>query len=657
MTEQPHHTGWAVRPEWLVLALMLASLLLRTVDLQRRPLHFDEGINVTMGYRSPAEVLDLSRQTFDNDPPGHRFTLGAWMALAGPSPFAIRIFSVFFSLLAVALTYRIAREMKLGFWPAFIAAGLMAVSPYAIDYAQQAKGYAMGIGMTMLSWWMWLRLCAPKSARSRRLAHLALYVFSTALALGTHYYTLFVLPMQWLWYFGVYILEQKRSDGPGLLGLLRAAQTRRRIGQAIAAQIIACIPIGIWLALMATSLQVSTVRSSSTMQRSSFLALITRILGEMSVGQFADSTLALLGMLVLVAGMFVGALRLQRWKADPRRQALWFGLAFGVPLAGALVMQFRVSFFFPRFLLYALPNLCVLIAGCTLPAHSRKAAAGHIPAFALAAVLVVGLFQFYQAPIDDADDYRPIISQVRPLIKPGDAALGTYIWMEGMFTSYAPETAGTLHWYDERYAPATVDALLAPIAKSSARIWSVNFRRDPDAPTTLSVTWLKQHAAYAERYAWGVTSVLLFDTRLANAAPAGAQHSATFDHHIQLDYAPISQTAQPGDTVVVLLQWSALSPIDDEPTIYLHLLSPSGQLVSQNDGDAVNGLAPAFTWVAGRPIRDQRAILIPAALPPGDYALTAGVYDRARNTRLLTSDNNDGVVVGSLQVTCATHCP
>src|SRR5450759_2427173 len=107
-----------------------------------------------MGQRSPAGVLSLSRQTFDNDPPGHRFAMGIWMALAGPSPLAIRIFSVFFSLLAVVLTYRVCREMHLGFWPSFVAAGLLAVSPYAIDYAQQAKGYAMGIGMAMLSWWM-----------------------------------------------------------------------------------------------------------------------------------------------------------------------------------------------------------------------------------------------------------------------------------------------------------------------------------------------------------------------------------------------------------------------------------------------------------------------------------------------------------------------
>src|SRR6266542_4158001 len=84
---------------WIVTALVMAAFVLRVVDLQRRPLHFDEGINVTLGHRSPAEVLTLSQQTFDNDPPGHRFSMGVWMTLAGPSPLAVRLFSVFFSLL------------------------------------------------------------------------------------------------------------------------------------------------------------------------------------------------------------------------------------------------------------------------------------------------------------------------------------------------------------------------------------------------------------------------------------------------------------------------------------------------------------------------------------------------------------------------------
>ena len=706
-----------------MVALVMAAFMLRMIDLERRPLHFDEGINVTLGYRSPADVLSLSRETFDNDPPGHRLALGVWMRLAGPSPLAIRIFSVFFSLLAVALVYRMCREMRLGFWPSLAAAGFLAFAPYSIDYAQQAKGYAVGIGMSMLSWWMWLRLFTPGASKAHRPVTLTIYVLSTALALSTHYYTFFLLPMQWLWYLGSRIsgvssrtkhdrsagleasaghddrLKPRFQNGRSLGFETSAGQDNRlkpqvqhgdslgldapagregpdkpsiperppEILQTLAAQIMACIPMGVWLALMATSLQVSTARSSSTMQYTSVLALLQRIMGEISSGQFAAPGLSLLGAVALSTTLVAGAYSLWRWKGDAERGAMrtafWFGLAFLVPLAGALIMQLRVSFFFPRFLLYALPNASVLIAGCLLPLRSKAGVASRLPAFALSAVLIAGLAAFYGAPIDSANDYRPIVTKLRPLIKPGDSALGAYIWMQGIFISYAPETAGALRWYTESYSADTVDALLQPITQSSPRVWSVNFRRDPDAPTTLSVAWLKQHAAYADRFSSGATSVLLFDTRTAASAKSEMQRSAIFSGpavlsgpavpggNIRLDYTFTSQTAQPGDTVLVQLQWSALSALDDYSIIYLHLIAPDGALAAQNDGDAVNGLAPDFTWAVGKPVIDRRAVLIPAELAPGDYTLVAGMYRKTDGVRLRTAGGQDGVPVGIVHLT------
>jgi hypothetical protein len=228
--------------------------------------------------------------------------------------------------------------------------------------------------------------------------------------------------------------------------------------------------------------------------------------------------------------------------------------------------------------------------------------------------------------------------------------------MEGMFISYAPETAGALHWYTESYSPDTIDALLYPIAQSSTRIWSVNFLRDPDASTTLSVAWLKQHAAYANRFSSGATSILLFDTHSA-VTLTGTLRSTVFDSRIRLDYPFTTHIAQPGDTVVVSLQWSALRKSDNYSSIYVHLISPGGQMVAQNDGDAVNGLAPAFTWEVGKPVIDRRAILVPATLPAGDYTLVVGMYGVPDGIRLQTTDGHDDVPIGTLQVTCTPHCP
>jgi hypothetical protein len=267
-------------------------------------------------------------------------------------------------------------------------------------------------------------------------------------------------------------------------------------------------------------------------------------------------------------------------------------------------------------------------------------------------VLLAGSVAFRVAPVDSADDYRPLIAAVRPLIKPGDAALGTYIWMEGMFTSYAPETTSSLRWYQETYGPDTVEVLMAPIAHRHARIWSLNFMRNPDAPDTLSISWLKRNAAYADRFTSGATSALLFDTRyLAQmGAPDLAPNEAMFWDIIRLNYELSSPKVTPGDTVVVSLTWSALHPVSEHFTIFLHLIAPDGQLVAQHDGDAVNGLAPNFTWETGKPVVDRRALLIPATLASGNYTLVAGMYRESDGSRLTTAAGADGVPIATIRV-------
>lgn len=633
---------------WAVTALVLAAFVLRVANLERRPLHFDEGINVTFGQQSPAQILNLSRSTFDNDPPGHRMALGIWMALAGTSPFSIRIFSVGFSVLVIASLYRLLRNMRLTAIPALVAAVLVTISPYAIDYGQQAKGYAMGAGLAAISWLMWVNLFATGRGTGKSVWwRVAVYVASTALALSTHYYALFLLPMQWLWFAGTHL--------DFVRGLFRRRTTKQSLVPFVKGgivQVLAMLPIGVWLALMAASLQVSTARSSTKFTPASPFDLLGDIFGEMSAGQFAMPALQLIGGVVVLALALIGALRL--WRSadkDRRHTVFWFGLAVLVPVTGAVVLQQRVTFFFPRFLQYALPNLVVLVAGCALPfAHlARRFATAWLaaPVAVATGVMAAGTATFYAAPIDSADDYRPLIEQMRPYIRQGDAALGTYIWMEGLFDSYAPESNNVLTWYYETYSPDTVDALLAPIARGYARIWSLNYYRDPDAPNTLSVLWLKRNEAIVDRFSAGATTALLFDNRTTMSAAQAV--TVTFGDIVQLVYTPVTAQVTYGDSLPVVLNWTALRQVDEHAYIYFHLIAPNGELAAQNDGDAVNGLAPSYTWIAGKTVTERRAIPIPP-ISPGEYKLVVGLYRESNGARLITATGADSAQVGTITV-------
>jgi hypothetical protein len=573
------------------------------------------------------------------------------MTLAGTSPFSIRIFSVGFSVLMVAALYRLLRNMRLKVIPTLVAAVLLTLSPYAIDYGQQAKGYAMGAGLAALSWLMWVTLFQPagRTGRGNPWWRFAAYMASTALALSTHYYALFLLPMQWLWFAGTHVdllrgFFKRRTTKPSLAPLFKGA----------IAQVLAMLPIGVWLVLMAASLRVSTVRSSTKFTPSSPLDILGDIFGEMSTGQFAVPTLQLISGMVILALALLGAVRL--WRAvdmDRHRNVFWFGLAAFVPMAGAVLLQQRVTFFFPRFLVYAFPNFIVLVAGCALPlaqlarrfASARRAA----PVAVAMGMMAAGTATFYTAPIDSQDDYRPLIQQMRPYIRQGDAALGTYIWMEGLFDSYAPESNNVLVWYDDTYNTDNVDAQLAPIARDYTRIWSLNYDRDPDAPNTLSVLWLKRNEAIVNRFSAGATSALLFDNRTTSSAAPVVTATVTFSDIIKLDYSPVMTQAAYGDSLPVKLNWTALRPVDEHLYIYFHLMAPNGALAAQNDGDAVNGLAPSYTWVVGKTVAEKRAIPIPP-IPPGQYRLEVGLYRSSDGARLVTASGADSALIGTITV-------
>ncbi|MCS7324012.1 MAG: hypothetical protein RMJ86_00180 [Anaerolineae bacterium] len=84
--------------------------------------------------------------------------------------------------------------------------------------------------------------------------------------------------------------------------------------------------------------------------------------------------------------------------------------------------------------------------------------------------------------------------------------------------------------------------------------------------------------------------------------------------------------------------------------VFVHVVAPDGQLVAQNDGDPINGLAPNFTWSPGAIITDPRAVLFQAPLPEGSYEVRVGLYDPNTGERVLTSSRADHAVVGHIVV-------
>jgi len=118
-----------------------------------------------------------------------------------------------------------------------------------------------------------------------------------------------------------------------------------------------------------------------------------------------------------------------------------------------------------------------------------------------------------------------------------------------------------------------------------------------------------------------------------------------------LGYDLRARTAAPGDRVPLVLYWQATEPVTDDLSLFVHFLGPTGDLVWQEDGPAVHGTRPTWTWNPGEVIADPHTLILPADLPDGEYRLTTGLYDWRTGRRLPTVDPaGDQLPEGQIEV-------
>ncbi|MGB4978762.1 MAG: hypothetical protein WBR35_18665, partial [Anaerolineae bacterium] len=94
---------------FILSGLLLLGLALRVQRLDFQPLWWDEGYSVWFATHTLGDMLALTAQ--DIHPPLYYALLHAWIALLGPAPHTLRLFSVYVSLPAIALISVAARRL------------------------------------------------------------------------------------------------------------------------------------------------------------------------------------------------------------------------------------------------------------------------------------------------------------------------------------------------------------------------------------------------------------------------------------------------------------------------------------------------------------------------------------------------------------------
>jgi hypothetical protein len=269
----------------------------------------------------------------------------------------------------------------------------------------------------------------------------------------------------------------------------------------------------------------------------------------------------------------------------------------------------------------------------------------------MTAVCIPGLAPIYGGPINEAEDVRPAMAQIRAVAQPGDAVLAAYVWQDGYLESYVPDVRLTT--YRSTYNAQTVSGLLEAIFSKHKRLWVYNYLADVHDRVNPLAIWLNQNAALAFDGWYGNTQLALFVR--AGDPPVTWPARTTFERGIELSYAPLIASVRLGDVLPLDLRWQSAGPLDRVYKMFLHLRRPDQSLVTQTDGEPAGGFEPTDTWRPGRPVLDRRALLVSRSVLPGTYTVYVGVYDPDSNTRLRVvspagCDTADSVCLGQIEI-------
>lgn len=192
----------------ILTAILILGLALRIYKLSAPSLWHDELMTF---YRLQGTLTDtLNTLSISPFPPLYYLFMKGWTSLFGFSEFALRFPSVIFSTITIIyiflLTKRLINEKT-----ALIASFLLAIFPFAVNYAQEAKMYSMVWCFALASWYYFI-LFLEKPSIKNNLA----YIITTLLLIYTLYLGFIFLIVQII----IFLLKKDKPIKDFIISLL-----------------------------------------------------------------------------------------------------------------------------------------------------------------------------------------------------------------------------------------------------------------------------------------------------------------------------------------------------------------------------------------------------------------------------------------------------
>jgi len=372
----PGHIRAKVTQHLFLWPILLLALALRIPRLDRS-LWIDEVYSVTE--RGSMGVVEIVTTVADPHPPLYYLTLHGWMAVFGKSPVVVRSLSVILGVASIGAVYLLAMELydqRTG----LVAALLLSLSTFHIQYSQTARMYAMLLFFAALSLLFYAR-CLKDHSLDNRVS----YAVSTVAMLLTHPYGSFVLLGQVL-HLCVRLVRNPK---------------RKRIKRWAGTETLAVSPFVPWVGIVAFQRYLISGRAETRwLTQAGFVDL--RDVGLAYVGVPINYPTIKLTSYTMVIGrlLIVGLILLVLWKVYTEWQSkLEFNPAvlLCVVLIGLLGVPFVISatvfpFFSTRYVIVGLVAVVILVASAVADIDYQSAQVGTVAILVLLSVSMLPVY-------------------------------------------------------------------------------------------------------------------------------------------------------------------------------------------------------------------------------------------------------------------------
>jgi 4-amino-4-deoxy-L-arabinose transferase-like glycosyltransferase len=650
---------------WEALALFLIVLLaavLRFCCLETLPpgLHFDEGFK---GVTARALLEGATPQLFFAEDMGEEpiaiYLVALTLSLFGQEPWAIRLLSAIVGMLTVPLTWFLGRELFRSRIAGLGAALVLAILYWHVSFSR------IGMEPILVPFFATLVFAALSwGLNSDRLLAFAL----AGLALGGSLYTYkagYFVPILAILYIACAVVMER--------GFLRRYWR------------------GLALVALVTLLVAAPIVIYFVTHLANFLQRPMSVASERQA--LADNLLRVLGMFFVKGDVNPRSNLAGRPVLDP-----FLALLFLVGLGRALIESFRgyIRSFLP--LLWLAVMILPTIITEYAPHFGR--AIGATPAVALLCALGIevwiygiGDWRFLRSNVQHSRLWLALLLVVGlafSTISTARAYFSTWGHSPDLFYAY---DVGLVEIAEQINAlPADEDVYLTPTSSDHytlqfmvhrpfasfdgragllypppgrAATVVIVLQEDPVTLPTLQCSRPDGEVIWTLADGYGRPYAAAYRLPAAEAPAPTPDHpaDALWGDAIQLvGYSVDTREVTAGETLNVTLYWRALAPLDDDYTVFVHLLgehnpATNGPLWAGHDGQPDGGHYPTSRWQPGQVLLDLHPLAVPLDTPVGEYQIEVGLYLLATMARLPASDTvenplpNDAALLDTIEVT------